>query len=110
MKFLLSLVTFLSAATGDGPDLTDVSEKVNELIGSIWTIAMAVAGGCVMLLGIIIGVKYAVSLGDEQKKKSAQTALKTLLIGAVVIFGIAAVAGGVCTALAKWANVSFGAY
>ena len=109
MKTLSTFLFFLSAVT-DGPDLTDISEKVNELIGTIWTIALAVAAGCAVILGLVIGAKYALSLGEEQKKKSAQSALKTFLIGTAIIFIIAAVAGGVMSALAKWANVSFGAY
>lgn len=110
MNALLSLITFLSAVTGDGPDLTDVSDKINELIGTIWKIGMSVAAGIVAIMGLAVGAMYIASLGDEQKKKSAKSALKTLLIGTIIVFGIAAVASTVCTALAKWANVSFGAY
>lgn len=98
--FLATVMSFLSSSG----DFGDVSDAINDLIGKMWTPCLAVAGSLAGIWGLYLGIKFWTAAGDEQKKKSAKSALISFIIGIIVIFAIAVGAPMGIAALATWAS------
>lgn len=98
--FLSVILPFLSAEA----DFTDLSDTITDLIQSMWVPCVAVASALAVAWGIYLGVKYWLSAGDEQKKKSAKSAIISFVIGVIVIFVVAVGAPMGIGALSEWVS------
>lgn len=98
--FLSVFLPFLSAEA----DFTDLSDTITDLLKSMWVPCVAVASALAVAWGIYLGVKYWLSAGDEQKKKSAKSAIISFVIGVVVIFVVAVGAPMAIGALSEWVS------
>lgn len=97
--FLSTIISFLAA---DGADFSNLSDSIKELIESMWVPCISVASAFAVAWGIYLGIKYWMSAGDEQKKKSAKSSILSFIIGVVVIFVVAVGAPLAITALSQW--------
>lgn len=97
------LATFLPFLSASG-DFGDVSDAINDLISEMWTPCLAVAGSLAGVWGLYLGIKFWTAAGDEQKKKSAKSALISFVIGIIVIFAVFVGAPMGIGALATWAS------
>lgn len=98
--FLSVLLPFISAEA----DFTDLSDAIIDLIQSMWVPLVSAASALSVGWGIFLGVKYWLSAGDEQKKKSAKSAIISFVIGVIVIFVIAVGAPMAIAALSEWVS------
>lgn len=98
------LATFLPFLSAGGADFSDLSDSITELIDSMWIPCVAVAGTLAVAWGVYLGVKYWMSAGDEQKKKSAKSAIISFVVGIVIIFAVAVAAPLGIAALSEWAG------
>ncbi len=98
--FLATFLPFISAQA----DFTDLSDSITELIDSMWVPCVSVASALAVAWGIFLGVKYWLSAGDEQKKKSAKSAIISFVVGVIVIFAVAVGAPLGIGALSEWAG------
>ena len=100
--FLSVILPFLSAEA----DFTDLSETITDLIKSMWVPCVAVASALAVAWGIYLGIKYWTSAGDEQKKKSAKSAIISFVVGVVLIFIVAVGAPMAIGALSEWVSAN----
>lgn len=98
--FLSIFLPFLSAEA----DFTDLSDTITDLIQSMWVPCVAVAGSLAVAWGIYLGIKYWMSAGDEQKKKSAKSSIISFVIGVIIIFVVAVGAPLAIGALSEWVS------
>ena len=98
--FLSVILPFLSAEA----DFTDLSDSITDLIKSMWVPCVAIASALAVAWGIYLGIKYWTSAGDEQKKKSAKSAIISFVIGVIVIFVVAVGAPLGIGALSEWVS------
>lgn len=96
--FLSVFLPFLSSEA----DFTDLSDTISDLIGSMWVPCVAVASTLAVAWGVYLGIKYWMSAGDEQKKKSAKSSIISFVIGVIVIFVVAVAAPLGIGALSEW--------
>ena len=111
MNTFLSVLPFLSA----GADFTDLSAEISDLIKSMWVPCVSVASALAVAWGIYLGIKYWMSAGDEQKKRSAKGSIIAFVVGIVVIFVVAVGAPLGIGALTEWVEArqavsAFGTY
>ena len=100
--FLSVILPFLSAEA----DFTDLSDTITDLIQSMWVPCVAVASALAVAWGIYLGIKYWTSAGDEQKKKSAKSAIISFVVGVIVIFVVAVGAPLGIGALTEWVSAN----
>lgn len=98
--FLSALLPFLAAEA----DFTDLGDAITDLINSMWKPCVIVASSLAGAWGLFIGLKWWFSSGDEQKKKSAKSALFSFIIGVGLIFVIAVGAPMAIGAFAEWVS------
>lgn len=99
-KFLSVFLPFLSAEA----DFSDLSDTIIDLIQSMWVPCVAIASALSVVWGIYLGIKYWTSAGDEQKKKSAKSAIISFVVGVIVIFIVAVGAPMAIAALSEWVS------
>lgn len=92
-------ITFIAAESFD-----DISAAVKDLIGQMWTPCLAIAGALTVLWALYLGYKFWIAGGDEQKKKSAKSAVISFVVGIIVIFAVAVGAPMAIGALTTWAG------
>ncbi len=97
--FLSVIMTFLSA---EGADFTELSDAITGLINSMWVPCVAVASAFAVAWGLYLGIKYWLSAGDEQKKRSAKSSLISFVVGTIIIFVVAVGAPMGIGALTEW--------
>lgn len=78
------------------------ADTLKKLFNSMFTPLMTIVGSLVAVWGIYLGVKFARSSGDENKRKEAKTAVLHFVIGIVVIFAVAGAAPLLIAALTEW--------
>ena len=103
MKFLSAFLISFLGAVGDA-DFNNISEEINGLIKSMWTPCLAIAGALAGIWGVYLGIKFWTAGGDEQKKKSAKSAVIQFVVGIVIIFVVAVGAPMLIAALATWSG------
>ena len=110
MLFLIGLVAaafsttvFASAATGStgGVDLSGAYKPIVQLINSFVTPMLAIVGAGGTLYCIVLGVKYATAEEPQEREKRKQ-ALKTAIIGFVLIFVLIVALRLSITPLTNW--------
>lgn len=105
--FIATIFPFLSAQA----DFTDLSDSITELINSMWVPCVSLASALAVAWGVFLGIKYWHAAGDEQKKKSAKSAIISFVVGVIIIFVVAVGAPLGIGALTEWvgSNQSVGA-
>ncbi len=82
---VLAFSTTVFASTGGGVDLSGAYKPIVQLINSFVTPLLALVGAGGTLYCIVLGVKYATAEEPQEREKRKQ-ALKTAIIGFVLIF------------------------
>ncbi|MCL2176833.1 MAG: pilin [Firmicutes bacterium] len=85
-------------------DFNDVSDSIRELYSTLAWPLVALVGGFGILFGLWIGLGFALSGGDEQKRKQAKDRLRYFIIGFIAIFVIAGLTPAVVGLLQSWAQ------
>jgi len=87
IAFLALVVTlsFTGTAFADGPDLDPAVHPVLDLINKLVNPLMLLVGAGGVIFCIIMGVKYATAEEPQEREKRKQ-ALKTAIIGYLLIF------------------------
>lgn len=91
-------ISFLAA------EFEDISTAINELINQMWVPCLAVASALTVIWGVYLGFKFWSAAGDEQKKKSAKSAVISFVVGIIVIFVVAVGAPMLIGAMSTWMN------
>ncbi|MBR3539217.1 MAG: hypothetical protein IKN79_09100 [Eubacterium sp.] len=78
-------LTFTDTAFADGPDLDPAVHPVLDLINKLVNPLMLLVGAGGVIFCIILGVKYATAEEPQEREKRKQ-ALKTAIIGYLLIF------------------------
>lgn len=92
-------ITFFAAN-----DFSDVTEAIENLIGQMWGPCVAIASALTVIWGVYLGFKFWAASGDEQKKKSAKSAVISFVVGIIVIFVVAVGAPLLIGAMTQWMN------
>ena len=84
--------------------LSQIIEKLNELMGSLWNyVILALAAG-IVLWGVYVGIKIVLA-NRKEEKINARDMLKNLIIGIVVIFVVAMGAPLLIKGLMSWVGI-----
>ncbi len=84
--------------------LSQIIEKLNELMGSVWNyVILALAAG-IVLWGVYVGIKIVLA-NRKEEKINARDMLKNLIIGIVVIFVVAMGAPLLIKGLMSWVGI-----
>ena len=84
--------------------LSQIIEKLNELMGSVWNyVILALAAG-IALWGVYVGIKIVLA-NRKEEKINARDMLKNLIIGIVVIFVVAMGAPLLIKGLMSWVGI-----
>lgn len=83
-------------------EFNDFAKKLSDLFNGMFTPLITIVVSLVAVWGVYLGVKFARSSGDENKRKEAKTAVLHFVIGIVVIFAVAGAAPLLIYGLQEW--------
>ena len=69
-------------------NLQEIVTKLNDLMNSFWIYIVLALGAVVVVWGAYVGIKIAVAHRNEEKI-NARGMVKSLIIGVIMMFGIA---------------------
>lgn len=105
MNFLSILSSLAETTAPDtAPDMGELQDAIVKLINGMWAPCVAIASALAVAWGLYLGIKYWLSAGDEQKKKSAKSSIISFVVGIVVIFVVAVGAPIAIASLTQWAG------
>ncbi|MCL2603777.1 MAG: pilin [Defluviitaleaceae bacterium] len=90
-------------AAGTGPDLTQVTAPITDLLLTVFNVAIPVVGALGAIFCIFLGVKLA-KADEQQDREKAKTALKNAIIGFALIFILVVALRIGIDIMADWAN------
>lgn len=84
--------------------LSQIIEKLNELMGSVWNYVILALTAGIVLWGVYVGIKIVLA-NRKEEKINARDMLKNLIIGIVVIFVVAMGAPLLIKGLMSWVGI-----
>ncbi len=88
--------------TGDlNTNLDDITSKLNTLVDTVVPWVFGILAALVILWVIYMAIRYITATSGD-KRKEAKEILKQFIIGIVILFVLAAVAGSVIGGLYAW--------
>lgn len=82
-------------------NLTDITQKLDTLIGEVVPWVFGILAALVVLWVIYMAIRYITATSGD-KRKEAKEILKQFIIGIVILFVLAAVAGSIIGGLYAW--------
>lgn len=93
---------FMSNLLAAAPNWGDFSKTIKSLFDSMFTPLLTIVISLTAIWGLYLGVKFARSAGDENRRKEAKNAIVSFVIGVIVIFLVAGAAPLLIGALSEW--------